>query len=151
MRTKDTILLEQAYLKVRARSLTENDASGEQPYQYRNPDSYGDDAPEYPDIQQGLEGDIMVPGGGGGFVRRYVDILNAYNNGQLTYKDGIFRDKQGNRYKIIQDERGNDEFVPALQHPSKGDADRAAGAEHIKAKSELYNRVTPPSYSATGE
>ena len=142
MKTKDSILLEQAYLKVIAKAKTLSEEWG-----------YGSDDDPMGFIPRDLEGTIMVRGGGAGFVRRTVNVFDAVINRDLSVdeKDHIFYDRDGNRYKIVTDDNGEPDFVPALQHPSKYEEDRAGAEAQFKARSEDRNRIIPPSYSDTGE
>ena len=95
MKTKDTILLEQAYLKVHARSLNENTNN----------------------IPPDLEGEYLIKGAGGGFVKKYGNVAQAVADGQLTYnpETGIFTDGDYNRYKIGKDWRGEPDLVDAVE------------------------------------
>jgi len=142
MKSNDTILLEQAYLKIHARSKSLTEDLG-----------YGPDEDPMGFIPKDLEGTFMVKGAGGGFVRRTLNIFDAVIDRTLSVdeEDRIFYDKAGNRYKIITDKNGEADFVFALKHPSKHEEDRAGTEAQFKAHSALQNRVTPPSYSATGE
>jgi hypothetical protein len=95
MKNKDTILLEQAYLKVIARSLKENTNN----------------------IPPDLEGEYLIKGAGGGSVKKYGNVAQAVADGHLTYdpETGIFSDMTLKRYKIGKDWRGKPDLVDAIE------------------------------------
>jgi len=109
MKTKDTILLEQAYLKVHTRSLNENT----------------NDIP--PDLEAFFfqaEDDHRA---------RLGNVAQAVANGQLTYNSetGIFTDKQHNRYvlgmkdgelDLLDAVRGSGPSNPTPRPPYRNDA-----------------------------
>ena len=72
MKTKDTILLEQAYLKVHTRSLKEDMG-------------YGPDEDPMYGVPQGVEDPV------------YGDLFDAVVNNVLFYDDGIYTDRKSGR------------------------------------------------------